>query len=151
MFSCNLPPALLEEWPRSFTCYCGNTGVERTPKWESAQKVEPAEENSPAGPAGTRTRDLSITSPALLSYPRFQCSISRTEARFRYWIRICDTESAAMLVRCNARRAEITECETHVILLPRSLPLFMTSLILTAVHKMSALTDMFFRHSNVDL
>ena len=21
MFSCNLPPALLAEWPRSFTCY----------------------------------------------------------------------------------------------------------------------------------
>ena len=32
---------------------------------ESAQKVDPEEENSPAAPAGTRTRDLSITSPAL--------------------------------------------------------------------------------------
>ena len=30
--SCNLPPALLAEWPGSFTCYCGNTGVERIPK-----------------------------------------------------------------------------------------------------------------------
>ena len=30
--SCNLPPALLAEWPGSFTCHCGNTGVERTPK-----------------------------------------------------------------------------------------------------------------------
>ena len=29
MFSCNLPPALLAEWPGFFTCYCGNTGVER--------------------------------------------------------------------------------------------------------------------------
>ena len=48
-----------------FTCYCGNTGVERIPKYESAQKVDPGEENSPAAPAGTRTRDLSITSPAL--------------------------------------------------------------------------------------
>ena len=28
----NLPPALLAEWPGSFTCYCGNTGVERIPK-----------------------------------------------------------------------------------------------------------------------
>ena len=27
MFSCNLPPALLAEWPGSFTSYCGNTGV----------------------------------------------------------------------------------------------------------------------------
>ena len=34
MFSCNLPPALLAEWPGSFTCYCGNTGVERIPTLE---------------------------------------------------------------------------------------------------------------------
>ena len=32
---------------------------------KSAQKVDPGEENSPAVPAGIRTRDLSITSPAL--------------------------------------------------------------------------------------
>ena len=30
VFRCNLPPALLEELPGSFTCHCGNTGVERT-------------------------------------------------------------------------------------------------------------------------
>ena len=32
---------------------------------KSAEKVDPGEENSPAAPAGTRTGDLSITSPAL--------------------------------------------------------------------------------------
>ena len=32
VFSSNLPPARLAEWPGSFTCYCGNTGVERIPK-----------------------------------------------------------------------------------------------------------------------
>ena len=32
VFSCNLPPALLAEWPGSFACYCGNTGLERIPK-----------------------------------------------------------------------------------------------------------------------
>ena len=32
---------------------------------ESAKKVDHGEENSPAAPAGIRTRDLSITSPAL--------------------------------------------------------------------------------------
>ena len=37
VFSCNLPPALLAEWPGSFTCYCGNTGVERIPKWVSTE------------------------------------------------------------------------------------------------------------------
>ena len=63
--SCNLPPALLAEWPGSFTCYCGNTGVERIPTLESAQKVDPGEENSPAAPTGIWTRDLSVTGPAL--------------------------------------------------------------------------------------
>ena len=47
VFSCNLPPALLPEWPGSFTCYCGNTGVFGQ-KYESAQKVDPWEENSPS-------------------------------------------------------------------------------------------------------
>ena len=32
---------------------------------KSAQKVDSGEENSPAAPAGIRTRDLSVTSPAL--------------------------------------------------------------------------------------
>ena len=32
VFSCNMPPALLAEWPGSFTCYCGDTGVEQAPK-----------------------------------------------------------------------------------------------------------------------
>ena len=40
-------------------------GVEWIPKEESAQKVDPGEENSPTAPAGIRTRDLSITSPTL--------------------------------------------------------------------------------------
>ena len=31
VFSWNFPPALLAEWPGSFTFHCGNTGVERTP------------------------------------------------------------------------------------------------------------------------
>ena len=63
--SCNLSPALLADWPGSFTCYFGNTGVERIPKKESAQKVDLGEENSPATPAWIRTRDLSITGPTL--------------------------------------------------------------------------------------
>ena len=29
VFSSNLPPALFAEWPGSFMCYFGNTGVER--------------------------------------------------------------------------------------------------------------------------
>ena len=58
VFNCNLPPALLAEWPRSFTCCCGKTGVEQIPKWESAQKVDHWEENYPAALAGNRTRDL---------------------------------------------------------------------------------------------
>ena len=53
-------------------CYCGNTGVEWILKEESAQKVNPGEENHPVTPAGIWTHDLSVTSLALkpLSYPR---------------------------------------------------------------------------------
>ena len=52
VFRWNLPPALLVEWLRSFTCHSGNMGVEQTPKKESAHKVNSGEENSPITPAG---------------------------------------------------------------------------------------------------
>ena len=66
MFSCNLPPALLAELLGSFTCHCRNTGGGTDTEKESAHKVKSGEGNSPAAPAGIRTRNLSITSPALL-------------------------------------------------------------------------------------
>ena len=56
---CNLPPALLAEWPGSFTCHCGNIGVERTSN-KSQHTVNSGEENFPASPAGIRTRNLSF-------------------------------------------------------------------------------------------
>ena len=64
MFSCNLPPAL---WQNDWDLLRA-TAVTR--EWngyqnESAQKVDPGKENSPATPVENRTRDLSITSPAL--------------------------------------------------------------------------------------
>ena len=39
--------------------------MEHIPKLESAQKVDPGEENSSPALAWTQTRDLSITSPAV--------------------------------------------------------------------------------------
>ena len=39
VFRCNLPPALLAEWPGSFTCHCSNTGVERTPNRSQHTKL----------------------------------------------------------------------------------------------------------------
>ena len=39
VFRRNLPPALLAEWPGSFTCHCGNTGVERTPNKSQHTKL----------------------------------------------------------------------------------------------------------------
>ena len=47
MFSC------LAERPGSFIGYCGNMGLERIPKSESAQKVDLGEDNSSAASAGT--------------------------------------------------------------------------------------------------
>ena len=39
MFRCNLPSALLAECPGYFTCYCGNTGMERTPNKSQHRKL----------------------------------------------------------------------------------------------------------------
>ena len=39
VFRCNLPPALLAEWPGSFTSHCGNTGVEQTPNKSHNTKI----------------------------------------------------------------------------------------------------------------
>ena len=67
VFSCNLPPTLMAEWPGSVMCYCGNTNRGGMDTEITAQKVDPGEENSDA-PAGTWIRDLSITSPSLYQY-----------------------------------------------------------------------------------
>ena len=42
VFRCNLPRALLAEWPGSFTCHCGNTRVERTPNKSNLSTTSPA-------------------------------------------------------------------------------------------------------------
>ena len=39
MFRCNLLPALFAEWPGSFTCHCGNRGVECTPNKSQHTKL----------------------------------------------------------------------------------------------------------------
>ena len=39
MFGCNLPPALLAEQAGSFTCHCGNMGMERTPNKRQHAKL----------------------------------------------------------------------------------------------------------------
>ena len=38
-FKHNLPPALLAEWRRPFTCHCGNERVERTPNKSQHRKL----------------------------------------------------------------------------------------------------------------
>ena len=71
MFSCNLPPPFFgqngQDLLRATAVTQGWNGYQN----ESAQKVDPREENSPATPAGIQTHNLLITSLALLplSYP----------------------------------------------------------------------------------
>ena len=71
VFSCNLPPVLFGRMTGVFMCHCGNTEVKRIPKQESAQKVDPGEENSLTTPAGTWTNDLLVTSPVLSHWAIF--------------------------------------------------------------------------------
>ena len=69
---CSMPPALLAEWPGSFMCHCGNTGVEQTSN--KSQHINSGEENSPAAPAGIWTWNLSITSPLLYQHAILVCT-----------------------------------------------------------------------------
>ena len=39
VFRCNLPPALLAEWPGSNMCHCGDTGMEWTPNKSQHTKL----------------------------------------------------------------------------------------------------------------
>ena len=47
--------------------FCSNIIAQKILRQESAQKVDPGEENSPTAPAGTRTYELLITNLALLA------------------------------------------------------------------------------------
>ena len=68
--------ALLAEWPGSFTCHCGNTGMERTLNKESAHRVDSGENNSPTTPARIQTCNLSIMCP--VSYTHLTLPTRRT-------------------------------------------------------------------------
>ena len=60
---CNLPPALLAEWPGSFTRHCANTGVKQTPTESQHTKL---------------TLEKKILSPFL---PGFELATFRSRAR----------------------------------------------------------------------
>ena len=74
VFRCNLPPTFLAEWPGSFTCRCGNTGVERRPNKSQHTKLTLEKKILPSLLLVIRTCNLSITSPTILptSYPGSQ-------------------------------------------------------------------------------
>ena len=69
VFLCNQPPVLWAEWPGSVTYCCGNTGLERIPKQESAQKVDPGEQQqqnkSHSSCRDSNLRSFSLESSAL--------------------------------------------------------------------------------------
>ena len=66
VFRCNLPPVLLAEWSGSFTCRCGNTGMERTPNKSHHTKL---------------TLEKKILSPLL---PGFELTTFRSRVRCSY-------------------------------------------------------------------
>ena len=69
VFRCNLPPALFADWPGSFMCYCGNTGVEQTLNKSLHTKL---------------TLEKKILLPLLLGFEL---------ATFRWWV-WCSSEQA---------------------------------------------------------
>ena len=92
---------------RFITCYCGNRGCDGHRIRE--HKVNSGAENSPAAPAGIRTRNLSITSPALCQHTTMVC--------------VC------VLIRLTVKRCEITtSLPTFVVLISKAVkPLYITS------------------------
>ena len=65
VFRCNLPPAPFGRMTGSFYVL-RHTGMKRTPNKSQHTELRAAgEENSPAAPAGIRTRNLSLTSPGV--------------------------------------------------------------------------------------
>ena len=71
MLRCNLPPVLLAEWLGFFLSATVVTRDGMDTAEVSAHKVNSGDENAPVVPVRIWTRNLSITSPALLptSYP----------------------------------------------------------------------------------
>ena len=71
MFNSNLPPALLAKIPGSFTCHCGNTGVQRTPNQSHHKKSSLERKILQPLQSVIHPATFQITSPALylLSYP----------------------------------------------------------------------------------
>ena len=66
VFSCNLPPALLAEWPGSFTCYyCGNTGVEMIRNTSKHRKLTPEKKSIPPLCGDSNPRPFNRESGAL--------------------------------------------------------------------------------------
>ena len=65
MLMCYLTPAPYAEWPGSFKCRCGKTGVERLLNKSQHKKLTLEKKMSPAVRAETWPRNLSITSPTL--------------------------------------------------------------------------------------
>ena len=78
MFSCNLPPALLAEWPGYFTCYCGNTGRNGYRNKSQHRKLTLEKKSLPPLLPGLEPATFLNTSLALkpLNYPRSTCVIS---------------------------------------------------------------------------
>ena len=65
MYACLAVTCHLHFWQNDRDLLRATAVTDTDTEIESAQKIDPGEENSPAASAGIRTRDLSITSPAL--------------------------------------------------------------------------------------
>ena len=82
MFSNNLPPALLAEWPGSFMYYCGVTvgcedggGGERKGGGGGGERIQIVRVSAEtAAPTETQTRGLSMASPVLFPLSRLRLS-----------------------------------------------------------------------------
>ena len=83
-FGCNLPPALLAEWPGSFMCYCSNMGN------GTDTEIRVSTENMKILPPLLQGLEASITSPALYAFyipVLFKCPMALSVTPLTYgWV-----------------------------------------------------------------
>ena len=111
MFSCNLPPALVAEWPGSFMCHCSNMGLKGYQSKSQHRKLIQEKEilgvvctlkQSPGRRWTSRGKQRSIPANSF-----------RMAARFFWW---CDASSAAMtrILGYRLHSPTSTDCFVHL-------------------------------------
>ena len=97
MFRCNLPPTPLAEWPGSFTCHCGSTGMERTPNKSQHRKLTPEKKILPPLLPGFELATFR-SEPGALTNKLSRLPPITVQHAINCWATLCHTSEKVVLV-----------------------------------------------------